>query len=61
IRGHHQIVRFLLSKKAPVNFKDRYNATSLIVPSRNGHRDTVELLLEAENVCVDCRDELGLF
>ncbi|OHW99193.1 ankyrin repeat domain-containing protein 52 [Colletotrichum incanum] len=60
MRGHSELVRLLVSKKASVNSKDHYNVTPLIAASRNGHESTVKLLLQAENVCIDWKDDRGL-
>ncbi|WYZ35989.1 hypothetical protein EsH8_X_000636 [Colletotrichum jinshuiense] len=60
MEGRNEIVRLLLVNKASVNAKDRYNATPLIAASRNGHGSAVEILLEAENICLDCKDDIGL-
>ncbi|OLN86260.1 Ankyrin repeat domain-containing protein 50-like protein 2 [Colletotrichum chlorophyti] len=52
MQGNSAITRLLLSSGAMVNTKDRYNATPLIVASRNGHKNAVEVLLEAEDDCI---------
>ncbi|KAK2036237.1 hypothetical protein LZ31DRAFT_433073, partial [Colletotrichum somersetense] len=55
-----EIIHFLLSNGALVNAKDHYNATPLIAASRHGQFNAIELLLKAENICLDAKDKLGL-
>ncbi|KAK2016067.1 ankyrin [Colletotrichum eremochloae] len=60
IQGRAETVRFLLSQKASAHVQDFYNATPLIAASRHGHESVVELLLQAQNICLEHKDDFGL-
>jgi len=57
--GHHDVAKFLLEKKAQVN----YRAKPLIAAARNGHADCADLLLKhgAQVHCTNSNGETAMF
>jgi ankyrin repeat protein len=46
LRGHSEIVKFLLERKADINAVNQFNASALTWARENRKPDMVELLLE---------------
>ncbi len=58
IKGHSQVVGFLIENGARVDFKGNTHKTPLVFASLNGHAATVELLIE-NGAYANATDDLG--
>ena len=56
LRGHLQVVRYLLRLDVDLNVRNSANSTSLLLASKNGHRDVVQCLLD-HDADLELRDQ----
>jgi ankyrin repeat protein len=57
--GHKKIVAYFLEQEIDVNQQNKWGSTSLILASRDGHNEIVQILLEQQNINVNQQNERG--